>query len=124
MSNEANEVFINGQGIIEIHVVGDQDEDSVRAMGESAMRLAEECRQAGKPVLLLDNLLRMGEVPPAGRRIVVEYGKKIEYDRLAMLGNGPLLRLGANLLIKAVGKAGRVRYFDDEAAALRWLLEG
>ena len=118
----ANKVFRNSLGIIEIHVVGDQDDASVREMAEAAIRLAAACRQADEPVLILDNLLQIGEVPPSARQVVVDYGKKMDYDRLAMLGNHPLLRLGTNLLITAVGKGSRIRYLDDEAAALRWLL--
>lgn len=116
-----NDVFLNADGIIEIHVVGDQTEASVRAMGESALELARACRDDGRPVLIIDNLLRMGQVPPAGRQAVVAYGKRIDYDRLALVGNGALLRLGTNLLIQAVGKAGRLRYFDSLPAATAWL---
>lgn len=122
MAMEPNKVFVNNQGIIEIHVVGDQTPESVRMMGAEAMHLAECQRQAGKPVVLLDNILQMGQVPPEGRKVVVEYGKKINYDRLAMVGKGAVLKIGANLLLQAVGKSGKVRYFEDEATAKRWLL--
>ena len=119
---EPNIVFVNDKGIIEIHVIGDQTTHSVQAMGDEALRLAQLRLDAGQLVLILDNILQIGQVPPEGRRTVVEYGKKIEYKRLAMLGKGSMLRLGANLLIQAVGKGSQVRYFDDEVAAVAWLL--
>ena len=117
-----NRVFVNDKGIIEIHVVGDQTVESVRAMGDEAQHLTKRKQAAGEPVLILDNILQMGQVPPEGRKVVVEYGKKLHYQRLAMVGKGSVLRLGANLLIQAVGKAERVRYFEDQAAAIAWLL--
>ena len=117
-----NEVYVTDDGIIEIHVVGDQTAASVRAMAEVARALAGDCRAAGRPVLIIDNLLCIGQVPQEARQVVVEYGKLIDYDRLAMVGDNPLLRLGSNLLIRAVGKGARLRYFDDARAAQRWLL--
>jgi len=116
-----NRVFLNRYDVIEMHVVGDQTAESVRAIGDEAVRLADDCRRRGLPVLLSDNLLAMGTVPPEGRRVVVEYGKKAEFDRLAMVGKGALLRLGSNLLIQAIGKSDRLRYFEDELSAMHWL---
>lgn len=120
--NKANKVYLDDRGVIQIHVVGDQFEASVREMGEAAMRLAKRCERDRVPVLMIDNLMQIGEVPATGRKVVVEYGKKIEYNRLALLGKGHLLRLGANLLIQAIGKGDSVRYFEDEQQAMRWLL--
>jgi UDP-N-acetylmuramyl pentapeptide synthase len=118
-----NRVFLNDRGIVEIHVVGDQTMASVQAMGDEALRLAEKQRQAGKPALILDNLLQMGLVPPEGRKLVVDLIKSNNYDRLAMLGKGRLLRLGANLMLQATGKGNRVKYFEELSTCETWLQE-
>jgi hypothetical protein len=118
-----NRVFITSEGIVEIQVVGDQTIDSVQAMGDRALELGAQQRAAGRPVILLDNLLRMGSVPPEARKRVAELVQSNDYDKLAMLGSDPLLRLGANLLLQATGKGKRVRYFEDRAACITWLLE-
>jgi UDP-N-acetylmuramyl pentapeptide synthase len=118
-----NRVFLNERGIVEIHVVGDQTMASVQAMGDEALRLAEKQRQAGKPALILDNLLQMGLVPPEGRKLVVDLIKSNNYDRLAMLGKGRLLRLGANLMLQATGKGNRVKYFEELSTCETWLQE-
>ena len=117
-----NRVFINDQDIIEIQVVGDQTVESVQAMGDGALELAAQQRTAGKPVLLLDNLLAMGAVPTAARKLVVDLVKSNDYDKLAMLGSDKVLRIGANLLIQATGRASRVKYFEDRTACETWLL--
>lgn len=118
-----NRVFINDQGIIEIQVRGDQTVASVQAMGDQTMQLAGEQQAAGKPVLILDNLLEMGKVPAEARRRVVDLIKSNNYHKLAMLGSDPLLKFGANLLIQATGKSATVRYFDDRKTCDAWLLK-
>jgi UDP-N-acetylmuramyl pentapeptide synthase len=117
-----NKVFINEQGIIEICVVGDQTVDSVQAMGDRSLTLGRDQKMAGKPVLILDNLLEMGDVPAEARKLVVNLIKSTEYDRFAMLGADSLLRFGANLILQATGKGKRVKYFEDREACLAWLL--
>ena len=118
-----NKVFLNKLKIVEIQVVGDQTPDSVAAMGVAIQRLCKRRRKADGPVLVLDDILRIGVVPPEARKVVVRLGKSLDYDRLAMVGNGNVLRLGANLLLTAVGKAGKLKYFDSYDAATAWLLE-
>ena len=118
-----NRVFINDQGIIEIRVRGDQTVESVQIMGDQTIALAEQQRAAGKRALLLDNLLGMGSVPAEARKRVVDLVKSNDYDKLAMLGSDPLLKLGANLLIQATGKASRAKYFDNRETCDAWLLK-
>ena len=118
-----NRVFINEYDVVEIIVNGDQTVESVHAMGDDTVRLAHAQLRAGKPVLILDNLLKMGTVPPEARRSVAELVRSNEYDKLAMLGKGTTLRLGANLLLRATGRGEQVRYFEDYTAAIYWLTQ-
>lgn len=118
-----NKVFINDDGIVEIMVVGNQTVESVQAMGDKAIALAEAQRAAGKSSVILDNLLLMGMVPPEARKLVVDLIKSNEYDKLAMLGSDAILRFGANLMLQATGKGSRVKYFEDRDKCVAWLLE-
>lgn len=115
-----NEVFLDND-IIVIKVVGDQTTDSVAAMGKALYNLIAERRAVNKRVLVLDVLLDMKKVPPEARDEVVKIAKTAKYDKAAMLGRGTVLRLGANLLLRAVGKGSKARYFEDYEAALAWL---
>ena len=117
-----NEVFINDRGIVEIVVKGDQTENSVRIMAESAYALCASLRTHDKPALILDNLLEIGTVPPEARALVVELIRSDQFDKLAMVGSDTIMRFGANLMLHATGKGARVKYFDSYTAASEWLL--
>jgi len=116
-----NEVYIHKQGFIEIRVRGDQTIGSVQAMGDQAVDLARRLRRSKKRVLILDNLMEMGEVPMEATTRVMELVRSSEYDKLAMLGNNRLVKIGANLIFHAAGRGDRVRYFDSRTEAIRWL---
>jgi len=118
-----NRVFLNKDGIIEIMVVGAQNATSIETMGREADALVTQMKAVGKPCLILDNLLQIGPVDAQGRKLVVDLAKRIDYDRAAMLGKGGVMRLGANLMLRAVGQAYRTRYFDDRDQAIKWLKE-
>ena len=119
----ANKVYLNSDEIIEIEVIGDQTVESVEIMGRQIDTLITQIKAVGKPCLLLDNLLHIGKVGPEARSKVVELTKVLDYDRAAMLGQGGLMRFGANLMLRASGKGYKIRYFDNREEAIAWLLE-
>lgn len=116
-----NKVFINKSDIVECQVIGNQTVQSVEKMGQEIKSSLLELKTLHKPLLLLDDIRRMGEVPPGARNVVISLGKTLTYDRLAMVGNGGLLRFGANLLLRAMGRSRKVRYFTDYDVAVSWL---
>jgi UDP-N-acetylmuramyl pentapeptide synthase len=121
MSVMANKVFINSEDILEIAVVGDQTPESIDAMGKKIKTLLNELEKQNKPQLILDNIIEIGKVSVEARNRVIDLAKNLAYDRLAMLGTGGLLRVGANLLLRATGRTKKVKYFDDHAQAVAWL---
>lgn len=118
---EENNVFINDLGLIEIVVSGDQTVESIQTMGDEAQRLVERQRKDGNPALVLDDVSRIGVVPADARRRVVELAKSVNYQKFAMIGRGTTVRLAANLLLQAIGKSRKVKYFDDHDEAVKWL---
>ncbi len=117
-----NKVYLDNDGIIVIEVIGDQDEESIQAMVLKINPLITEQRKIGKPSVILDNILQMGAVGADARKLVVQMAKQLDYDRLAMLGKGGLMRFGASLMLRATSQNYRLRYFVDEAEAKAWLL--
>src|SRR6266511_4201124 len=101
----ANRVFLNQDDIIEIEVAGDQDVASIEYMALQTDAYLTELKKRGKRGLVLDNLLQIGKVDPEGRKLVVELGKTMDYDKLAMLGKGGVLRIGANLMLRATRRS-------------------
>jgi len=122
MAVMANQVFTNNQGIIVCIVDGDQTVQSVNAMGNQIKEALDQAKRDGKHLLLIDDIRKIGKVPTDARNAVVEFEKSLNYKRLAMLGNGGVLRLGANLIIRASGRARKIRYFTNEQDAAAWLL--
>lgn len=116
-----NSVFINEYDVVEIVVNGDQTVDSVQAMGDEATKLLRKLRADSKPQLLLDNLFFVGSLPFDARRRVVDLVKAGEFERFAVVGRGTAMRLGANLLIQAIGRGRQVRYFENYMKAIAWL---
>jgi len=116
-----NKVFKNEFGVVEAVVVGDQTAASIQHMFDQASELCDGMRQADRPVLILDNLTKVGKAPTEGLKVVVGNVKSTDFDKFAFVGSGTLFRLGAVLVLQAIGKGDSVKYFDDYDAAISWL---
>lgn len=118
---QQNAVFVNNDGIVEITLFGNQSVETVTAMGKQIAELLQQQKAKGLPALILDDLLEMGQVPADARKMVIQLGRALPYDRCAMLGRGGALRLGTNLMLRATGRGNTIQYFDNREAAIRWL---
>ncbi|HSX00690.1 MAG TPA: STAS/SEC14 domain-containing protein [Candidatus Saccharimonas sp.] len=117
-----NKVFVDADGLLQILVVGDQTQESVREMGEKLGFYVRQLRDEGRPVLVLDNLLQMGETTSEARGEVARIARGLDFDRGAMVGdNSPLMRHGTNLMLRAIGRSN-LRFFSNLDSAKRWLL--
>jgi hypothetical protein len=104
-----------------IDVVGDQTGASVRAMGEQICALVERLRAEGKPVLIMDDLRRIGAADLDALKGVAILARLIDYDKAVFLDHkSGLMRAGSNALLKSVGRSS-ARYFADVDAAKAWL---
>ena len=116
-----NKVYLTQEGYIEIEVVGDQTDQSVKEMGEEISALIAKLKHKKRPVLVLDNLKAMGDTTPEARREVARLAKSLGFDRTAMLGrSGAMMRYGTNLMLRAIGRHN-IRYFSSRDGALLWL---
>lgn len=120
---QQNRVFLNDQNFIEIQVVGAQTEDTIRAMGSEVERLMAALVSQNQPVRLLDDLTRLTQADGPARSLLVELGKQFNYDKFAMFGGNKLIRLGSNLLFRAIGKGKELHYFSTRSEAVDWLLQ-
>jgi hypothetical protein len=118
-----NSVRLNGDNIIEITVVGNQNYASVSSMAIQAGQMLEKLGKEGKPQLILDDITKIGTTDIAARKAVASYAKTLPFKKTAMLGDGSVvMRVATNLLLRAVGQGVRVRYFEDRKRATAWLL--
>lgn len=119
-----NKVYVDDDGLLQIRVVGDQSAESVREMGEKLSFYTTELRSEGQPVLVLDNLLNMGNTTSEARREVARIARHLDMDRGAMVGGASrTMRLGTNLMLRAIGRPN-LRYFANLESARQWLLAG
>ena len=118
-----NRVYIDSDGLIQIWVIGDQTHETVREMGEKIGYFIEQQRHLRRPVLVLDNLQKMGHTTSQARGEVARLAKTLTFDRAAMVGDGSAaMRYGTNLMMRAVGRSN-VRYFSSLDSARIWLLD-
>ena len=118
----SNKVLLTDDDIIEIKVVGDQTHESVMAMGELVRGYLRELSSRHAAGLVLDDVTRMGITDIPARQAVSQLARTLPYKRAALLGTSNLLmRYGTRLLLKAIGMGGKIRYFEDREAAIRWL---
>lgn len=116
-----NKVFVDPDGLLQVLVIGPQSRESVREMGEKLGFYAEQLRHDGQPVLILDDLRKMGETTTEARSEVARIAKALDYDRCAMVGDGSWpMRYGTNLMLRAIGRC-HVRYFGNLETARKWL---
>lgn len=120
----ANKVFINNEGMVECQVVGDQTLESVTAMSQQIETLLAKLKTQHSPLLILDDITKIGRVPAQARQAVVQSVKTFKYDRLAMLGSNGVVRIGANLIFRASGRGKKVKFFTSRIEAVRWLATG
>lgn len=118
-----NKVILTREGIIEIQVVGPQTAASVDEMGAQLARLIAERAAKKQPSLILDNIVQLGQTDTGARNEVARLARNLTYKRLAMLGNGStLMRVGTNLMLTAIGQRRKIKYFENRAKAMAWLL--
>ncbi|MDB5179329.1 MAG: hypothetical protein JWN01_1272 [Patescibacteria group bacterium] len=117
-----NKVYLDNDGLLQIWVIGDQTAESVREMGEKASIYSAQLRSQGRPVLVLDNLIKMGGTTSGARKEVARIARTLDFDRAVMVGDSSaLMRYGTNLMLRAIGR-GNTRYMSNLAVARHWLL--
>lgn len=120
----ANQVYLHDKGYIHVSVVGDQTAESVKAMGDQVKVLLGRLKEQHKPMLIFDDITTIGHTDIPARRTVAELAQTLNFDRVAMVGDGStLMRVGTNLMLKAIGRSN-IRYFDDRDKAVEWLTHG
>ena len=113
---------MNKLEMVEIHVIGDQNGESVTAMGKQAQLLLEDLTKQHKRRLILDDLSQMGRTDTPARQMVSKLARSLDYDKTAMVGpNNTLMKQGTRLLLTAIGLGRKIRYFVDRETAIRWL---
>jgi UDP-N-acetylmuramyl pentapeptide synthase len=118
-----NNFLLHDTGIIEIITTGDRTASLIQNSAKKIFEFTASLRKEGKPVLILNDISQMGELPPEAHKIFADISRAADYDRFALVGNDNIMRLGANLIAQAIGKSDKLKYFDSHDAAMAWLQE-
>jgi hypothetical protein len=111
-------------GLLWVEVVGDQNGETIRTLGEQIDARIKDLRTKDLPVYILDDLTRIGDANTDALKGVAILARMLDYDRAALLDNkSALMRGGVNLLLTSVGRSD-AQYFSDVDKAVAWLLNG
>jgi hypothetical protein len=118
-----NTVKLNPEGYIEVALLGDQDSVTVQDLYLRAKPYQEQLASLGKPDLALVDVSQIGGYGAGSNKEALQTMEKVNYDRVAIFGVGPVLREVLKLITLAMGKDGNTKYFDNREDALAWLLD-
>jgi hypothetical protein len=121
--SDGNKIYLDEDKLIVVEVVGDQTPDSVELMGKEVQVFIDKLKKSGWPVLILDDLTKMGYTSSYTRSIVSDLAKSLSFKKVAMHGSGVMMKYGASFIIRALGQGDKIKYFDDLNAAKSWLLK-
>lgn len=115
-------VTLEPEGYVKVALVGDQTYQTIDALYKEAARYARELAGEGKPLLGLVDLSQQGGYTTGSNKAALEALSKIDYDRAALVGGNEVLAGLAQMIIKALGKNDRTRFFETVEEAVPWLL--
>ena len=116
-----NKIYLGEDGIINGIYAGDQTEETIKNGTEEFTKLIDEVRSEGKKAFLLVDLTSVGHQDSNARKAGVEGFLSMRYDKIAMFGGSPFLRNVANLIVKAIGRTDKVKFFKTQEEAVKWL---
>jgi len=116
-----NKIFLGEGGLIHGIYVGDQTYETIKKGTEQFTQLIEKVKSEGGRALLLVDLANVGRQDSKARKAGVEGFLSMKYDKISMFGGLPFLRSVANLIVKAIGRTDKIKFFKTRAEAVRWL---
>lgn len=116
-----NSVRITRDGIIESVIRTDLDYETAYRQGDKVLEKIKQLNAEGKPIFIMHDALEMGIVSHEARKHIIEVSRATDFDRMAIVGKGTIIRLASNLMVQAIGKGDTVKFFHDRDQAIAWL---
>jgi len=107
--------------LIEFASVGEMDVDETNALFDALASATAQARKAGKPVLVLATLEKLGPSSVEARKLSGKRAREVDLDKAAIVAKDSFSVALTKLIMRAAGLRPRVRFFDDRAAATAWL---
>ena len=115
-------VWVDNNGIIRGKIIGvHTEEDAIEIIKQMDEYLMKE---KGSRSVMID-MRETGRPTSKSRKVHAENIKNNsnKFKKAAFFGAKVINRVMANFIIKASGRGEKVRYFDTESDAVKWILE-
>jgi len=120
--NPGGTVTLEPEGYVCVALVGDQTYQTVDALCQQTLEYVDRLRGEQKPLLGLVDLSQQTGFNTGSNKAALESLTKINYDKAALVSDNELFGSLAKLIIKALGKDERTKFFSDREEAVAWLL--
>lgn len=119
---EGGTVTVEPEGYVCVSLIGDQTYQTIDALKTETERRVEELRMQHKRLLGLVDLTRQTGFNTGSNKAALEALTSIPYEKAALVTDNQLFGDLAIMIIKALGKSDRTRYFKTREEAVPWLL--
>jgi hypothetical protein len=106
-------------GVAYLKVINMLNADDVHGILPGLDKLLEDKDHRYVVVDLINNPPGLLDQP--ARKAFKSYAKSIDFDKIAMFGAKPFIRMLAKAAVMALGKFDITKFFSSEEEALRWL---
>ena len=118
-----NKVYLGEDGIIHLEYIGDQNLETIKEDDKRLQELAGMMSKKIKPINILCDASRIGKQNASARKAAFDVVNNLHYNKIALFGLAPFLKSVTNFVIKASGRFSKVKVFNTEEEAERWLRE-
>jgi hypothetical protein len=115
-------VTLEPEGYVCVALIGDQNYQTIDELYHETVKYVDQLRGAGKPLLGLVDLSKQTGFNTGSNKAALESLSKIEYDRAALVSDNKLFADLAQMIIQALGKNDRTKFFTTTEEAVPWLL--
>lgn len=110
------------EGYVCVSLVGDQTYQTIDALRVETERLIEKLKLEHKRLLGLVDLTKQTGFNTGSNKAALEALTKIEYEKAALVSDNKLFAELAKMIISALGKNDKTRFFSSREEAIPWLL--
>src|SRR3954470_16418564 len=115
-------VTLEPEGYVNVEFVGDQNYQTVDELCREVLVFVDKLTGEHKPLLGLVDLSRQTGFNTGSNRAALESLSKINYDKAALVSDNDLFASLAKMIIKALGKDDRTKFFGTREEAVAWLM--
>jgi len=115
-------VALEPEGYVLIQFVGDQNYQTVDELCREVLKFVDRLQGEHKPLLGLVDLSRQTGFNTGSNKAALESLSKVNYDKAALVSDNDLFAGLAKMIIKALGKDDRTKFFETREEAVAWLL--